>query len=179
MAQKGDFKLVEDEDALTLELPYEGDSLAMVVILPHEKDGLPAVEAKLKSALDGWLDQLDQTAPTAVEVFLPRFRLEFALRLDDALKRLGMTLAFDEGRADFAGMVGRRGLYIGAVLHKAFVDVNEDGTTAAAATAVEWQWLSPPPPTPVFRADHPFVFLIRDKRTKSVLFLGRLLDSSR
>jgi serpin B len=179
MAQKGDFKLVDAEGAQVLELPYAGGSLAMVVILPREKDGLSALETKLESGLGGWLEQLDQTPPDDVQVFLPRFRIELALRLDEALKHLGMTLAFEQDRADFAGMTGRPDLCIGAVLHKAFVDVNEEGTTAAAATAVVMMSRSLPAPPPVFRADHPFVFLIRDKRTKSVLFLGRLLDPAR
>jgi serpin B len=87
-----------------------------------------------------------------------------------------MPLAFDQARADFSGMTGRRDLCIGAVLHKAFVEVNEQGTTAAAATAVMASRGGPPPPKPLFRADHPFMFLIVDTRTQCVLFLGRLLD---
>ncbi len=90
---------------------------------------------------------------------------------------MGMRDAFDGARADFSGMDGRQQwLYIGAVIHKAFVDVNEEGTEAAAATAVVMQATSLPLPPPTFRADHPFICLIRENRTGSILFLGRVVN---
>jgi len=93
---------------------------------------------------------------------------------------MGMTDAFSP-RADFSGMDGQRDLFISAVVHKAFVDVNEEGTEAAAATGVVMRSMAVmrPRPTPVFRADHPFIFLIRDTRSGSILFLGRMVDPSR
>ena len=92
---------------------------------------------------------------------------------------MGMVDAFNDSKANFAGMDGRPDwLYIGAVLHKAFVDVNEEGTEAAAATAVVMQRKSIPTPPPVFRADHPFIFLIQENRTGSILFMGRLNEAS-
>ena len=178
MAQKSRFRLAEVEGAQVLELPYEGGAVSMVVILPGARAGLPGVEAKLASGLEGWLDRVDRERPAEVEVFLPRFRIDLALSLKDVLRRLGMPLAFDQGRADFSGMTGRPDLCIGAVVHKAFVEVDEQGTTAAAATAVVMRERSVPRPPPVFRADHPFLFLIRDQRTGSVLFLGRLAAPS-
>ena len=84
-----------------------------------------------------------------------------------------MPLAFSD-KADFSGMTGQRGLFISAVIHKAFIDVNEEGTEAAAATAVVMR--APAPPNPIFRADHAFIFLIRDNRTGSILFLGRMMN---
>jgi serpin B len=89
-------------------------------------------------------------------------------------KAMGMVLPFGVA-ADFSGMDGRKDLFIGAIFHKAFVDVNEEGTEAAAATAVVMKGGAPPAP-PVFRADHPFVFLIRDKASGNILFLGRLVN---
>jgi len=89
---------------------------------------------------------------------------------------MGMTDAFDEDKADFSGMSGKKDLFITAVLHKAFVEVNEEGTEAAAATGVVVGLTAAPPRQPVFRADHPFLFLIRDLRSNSILFLGRVMD---
>jgi serpin B len=97
-------------------------------------------------------------------------------RLDQTLGAMGMTDAFNPDRANFAGMDGRTNwLYIGAVIHKAFVDVNEEGTEAAAATAVVMRIkMAKPAPPPTFRADHPFLFLIRDNGSGSILFMGRV-----
>jgi len=92
---------------------------------------------------------------------------------------MGMADAFDSGRADFSGMTGDRDLFISAVVHKGFVDVNEEGTEAAAATAVVMTRERMPPPAPVFRADHPFLFLIRDTKTGAILFFGRILDPTK
>lgn len=112
-----------------------------------------------------------------VEVFLPKFRLEMASLLNDKLQGLGMEDAFDESRADFSGMTpARPGLYISKVVHKAFVDVNEEGTEAAAATAVIMAIKSVMSANPVFRADRPFLFMIREVASGSILFLGRCAD---
>jgi serpin B len=96
--------------------------------------------------------------------------------LASVLRSMGMTDAFSRS-ADFSGMSGRRDLYISAVIHQAYVDVNEEGTEAAAATAVTMKLLSAiPAPTPVFKADHPFVFVIRDNNSGSILFIGRVMN---
>ena len=107
---------------------------------------------------------------------LPKFKLTGECDLKDALSELGMPVAFDPARADFSGITGTRDLAISAVVHKAFVEVEEKGTEAAAATGVVMTRTAvvAAPPT-VFRADHPFFFLIRDTRTGSILFLGRLV----
>jgi serpin B len=166
--------------AQVLELPYEGDDLSLVVLLPRAADGLAALEDSLSAArLSGWLSAAGR-ARQAVEVILPRFRLESGFTLKGALVSLGMTDAFDPSRADFSGMSsGRPGLFIGEGFHKAFVEVNEEGTEAAAATGVVMVPASVPPPRPVFRADHPFLFLIRDDVTGTILFLGRVADPTR
>ncbi len=112
-----------------------------------------------------------------VDVYLPRFKFDALISLAETLQGLGMNLPFTEA-ADFSGMDGRRDLHISAVIHKAFVEVNETGTEAAAATGVVNRvHASPVAATPaVFRADHPFVFAIFDKRDGSILFLGRVVD---
>lgn len=184
MFRSGSYNLATVDGGQALELPYVGKAVSMVVILPSAIDGLPALEAKLSSSLQGWLDQLDEQTrhlpsedflPT-VEVHLPRFSIDTTFELRDPLTALGMRLAFHPLRADFSAMHAGGPLYISAVCHKACVEVDEEGTTAAAATAVvHAAYGAGPPPPPVFRADHPFLFLIRDRRTKSILFLGRLI----
>ena len=111
-----------------------------------------------------------------VEVLLPKFKTTSGFQLEKILGSMGMPQAFSRS-ADFSGMTGQRELFISAVIHKAFVNVDERGTEAAAATAVVMTRAGPPGPRPaVFRADHPFLFLIRDNRTGSILFLGRLMN---
>ncbi len=171
MHQKNSFKYAEDENVQVLELPYTGKDLSLLVLLPKKKDGLDQLEASLTlENLERWGTFLEATE---VNVALPRFELAFPFRLDDALQSLGMTDAFT-GMADFSGMEQTRELYLGAVLHKAFIAVNEEGTEAAAATAVIMQTKSISFMSVDFIADHPFVFLIRDNKTGTLLFLGRM-----
>ena len=117
--------------------------------------------------------------PHNVQVFLPRFTLQSSFLLADALAEMGMPDAFGPG-ADFSGMDGTTNLFISQVFHKAWGEVDEEGTEAAAATVVTvtTSVVGPPPSTEVFRADHPFLFFIRDTQSGSVLFLGRLADPS-
>jgi serpin B len=164
----------EDGDVQVLEMPYEDRGLAMVIVLPRRADGLAEVEKTLTA--ERWAGWVGRLREQKVEVFLPKFKLTSAFSLKDALEGLGMRLAFGGG-ADFGGMDGgREPLYLSAVLHQAFVDVNEEGTEAAAATGAAVAALAAPLPaaTPVFRADHPFLFAVRDVRTGTLLFLGRL-----
>jgi serine protease inhibitor len=173
MEQTHKFGYAETDEMQALEMPYAGGALSMIVLLPRARDGLASLEAALTAEnLDRWTAGL---RPEEVQVSLPRFEITFGVLLDAALQSLGMADAFSE-RADFSGMDGARRLYIGAVLHKAFVKVNEEGTEAAAATVVMTLGAGLPPPLPVFRADHPFLFLIREVRTGSILFLGRVLN---
>jgi serpin B len=155
--------------AQVLELPYTGKELSMLVFLPDTASGIHRLTERLTPELLGGVE----TKPTAVNVFLPRFKAESELSLKPVLMDMGMKAAF--GAADFTGMSPRgKELFIGHVLHKAFVDVNEEGTEAAAATAVIIGKLVSAPPEPkVFRADRPFVFAIRDNATGAALFLGR------
>jgi len=169
-----------------LELPYKGSEVSMVVIVPRSADGLPALEKNLTSAsLQAWVGKLEQRP---VHVFLPKFKLETTYALEKALQAMGMVRAFkDPGLSDgaqFDGMCASADpaekLYISKVLHKAFVEVNEKGTEAAAATAVMMPKKDAAPREvpffPTFKADRPFVFLIRHVRTGSILFLGRMTN---
>jgi serpin B len=161
-----------------LVLPYAGDDISMIVLLPREPDGLGKLEEKLTSEnLALWTAR---SPWQKVEVFLPKFKATSEFSLADTLGAMGMTDAFDPNKADFSGMDGRKDLYISKVIHKAYVDVNEEGTEAAAATGVIMTlgMAAPSTPIPVFRADHPFLFLIRDNRTGSILFLGRMTNPS-
>ncbi len=174
MTQTSKLGYASDEDIQILELPYMGGDLSMLVLLPREHFGLANLESSLTSGrLEAWAQQLHETA---VQVFLPRFKLRWKSRLQDPLRDLGMTDAFG-GDADFSGMNGEGGILISEVIHEAFVDVNEEGTEASAATAVVVTRSSPLEIT-TFRADHPFLFLIRDARSGSILFLGRVVDPS-
>jgi len=156
-----------------LELPYRGDQCVMTIVLPEKLDGLPAIEAALTGkSFTEWDEALRSQE---VLVYLPRFSLTSQFSLNKTLADLGMTDAFDESRANFAGMDGKENnLFISAAIHKAFVDVNEKGTEAAAATAVIMQARAMPRPAPEFRADRPFLFYISDRTTKGILFMGRL-----
>lgn len=169
-------RYMENGEFQAVELPYHGGELSMVVLLPRRIDGCGEMEAGLTPALiSGSLGQMKQQR---VEIFLPRFKLEYGIDLKNALANLGMADAFGP-RSDFSGMDGSKWLYISGVYHKAWGEVNEEGTEAAAATAVAVAARAvskPPPPPPIFRADHPFVFFIRDTRSGCMLFLGRLAE---
>jgi len=170
----GHCRYYEEGGFQALELPYKGQALAMVVLLPRSKDGLTPFESSLTSAkLETWLSKL---SPRRVDVSLPKFKLAAESELKEPLSELGMPIAFDLRKADFSGMTGTREFAISAVVHKAFVEVEERGTEAAAATGVVMsRALVAPTPPVVFRADHPFFFLVRDTRSGSILFLGRLV----
>jgi serpin B len=173
MSQTGDFGYMETDALQVLELQYEGDGLSMVVLLPKETGGLAELEQSLSAeALAGWLEGLEKRS---VVVSLPRFMMTAEFNLDEVLKAMGMADAFSSA-ADFSGMTGKRGLLISAVVHKAFVDVNEEGTEAAAATAVVVMMYCEEAMPSVFRADHPFLFMIRDNESGSILALGRLAN---
>lgn len=174
MRQLEHFSYAETDDAQILELPYVGGDLAMVVLLPKQTDGLAELEQTATAGqLDQWIAEFELRR---VEVFLPKFNITWQAPLTDPLQSLGMTSAFDKEDADFSGMSSAEEIWLSSVLHAAFVMVDEEGTEAAAVT-VAWAAAEAPAhdDTPVvFRADQPFLFLIRDLRTGAILFLGRL-----
>ena len=177
MNQTGRFEYAETPTLQILEMRYAGTGLAWDVLLPRSDDGLADLEKSLTPGnLTGWLGSLSSRTVT---VSLPKFRAQSEFSLRKVLSRIGMPSAF--GAADFSGIDGRRDLVLADVVHKAFVDVAEEGTEAAAATgttAVLVAMVQPQPPV-AFRADHPFVFLIRDTRTGLILFAGRLAEPAR
>ena len=173
MTQKQKFRYMESSNLQMLELPYVGNDLSMIVLLPKKIDGLAQIETALCTGnLTAWMGLLRERE---ILVFLPKFKMTSQFSLGKTLTSMGMSDAF-AGKADFSGMTGKKDLYISEVIHKAFVDVNEEGTEAAAATAVTMKLLSMPALPPVFRADHPFIFLIRHNPSKSILFLGRVAN---
>jgi serpin B len=175
MHQWRHFDYAETDKLQIISLPYAGYSLSLVVVLPKEVDGLPEVEREMTAEkLLKWSSELRNRD---VQLWLPKFKSTSQFMLADALRSLGMTLVFSDD-ADLSGIASGEELKISAVIHKAYVDVNEEGTEAAAATAVPLRPTAAPirePEKPVvFRADHPFIYLIRDNRTGAILFLGRL-----
>jgi serpin B len=172
MHRKGDYRYAEKEGLQVLQLPYKGDELSMVVLLP-EQGGLRHFDEDLTTeTLKGWTSDLKSKE---VDVFLPKFKMTSRFVLNDTLGRMGMEQAFSPA-ADFSKMTGGRDLYISQVVHKAYVDVNEEGTEAAAATGVAMRLTAMPSPPPVFRADRPFLFLIKDTKTGAILFMGRVAN---
>jgi serine protease inhibitor len=180
MHREGAFNYFNGETFQALEIPYKGRELSMIVLLPNDVTGLPALEQSLTAQnTQQWLSRL-RPAPKVV-VAVPRFKMTRQFRLSDTLAAMGMPSAFNAS-ADFSAMNPKRDLFISAVIHKAFVDVNEEGTEAAAATAVvvaRAMAVQRPQPPIVFRADHPFLFLIRDNRSGSILFMGRVTNPAK
>ena len=179
MTQEAKFGHFDGEGFALLEMPYNGDKLSMVILLPDEVAGLPALEKSLTAeSLRGWVGQ---AAERKIRVFAPKFELTCPANLSGPLQAMGMKDAFSDDRADFSGMIDpaeHAPIFISEVVHKAYVKVDEEGTEAAAATAVVMETTSIRDPSPVFRADHPFLFLIRDKATGTILFFGRVNDPS-
>ncbi|MCI0699953.1 MAG: serpin family protein [Planctomycetia bacterium] len=174
---QADFRYLATYDCEWLELPYVNqyadDRLAMILLLPR-KGRFTVVEKSLTAA--AIQDAVGKLSFHYGKVAIPKFQVRTTSQLNSELSRLGMPLAFS-GDADFSGMTGSRGLQIGRVVHQAYLNVDEDGTEAAAATAVQ-MFVSRPPPFS-FTADRPFLFFIRDNQTGSILFSGRVVRPGR
>lgn len=186
MHQLSDFAYAEQSGTKALCLPYRGGETDMIVLLPKSPRDLERLEKSLNAkSLQSWFDRLDSSTVTDVITTLPKFRIEKRYDLVPVLKVLGMTAAFSD-QGDFSAMKPVDltssdqldwNLKIQSVIHQVFVEVEEKGTEAAAATAIGFvvtgARISKPPPPKVFRADHPFLFVIRDRRTRAILFIGR------
>ncbi|XP_026984034.1 serpin B6 isoform X1 [Sagmatias obliquidens] len=175
MFKKSTFKMTYIEEISTkiLVLPYVGSELSMIIMLPDESTDLKTVEKELTyEKFVEWTrpDLLDEEE---VEVSLPRFKLRESYDLEGVLRALGVTDAFEGARADFSAMSAQSNLCLSRVVHKAFVEVDEQGTEAAAATAAVLM-LRCARITPRFCADHPFLFFIQHSKTRGLLFCGRL-----
>ncbi|MBS7617293.1 serpin family protein [Candidatus Bathyarchaeota archaeon] len=155
-----------------LELPYKGEEISMLILLPTEN--LDAIESSLTAEkLNEWRSKMQETKLD--EIYLPKFKIDAKYFLKNALSAMGMPTIFSPGKADLSGMSGNRELFVGFVIHQAHIEVNEEGTEAAAATAVGVELTAITPRT-VFRADHPFIFIVQQKNTGNILFLGRVVN---
>ncbi|EDL98339.1 rCG44069 [Rattus norvegicus] len=172
MFKKSTFKMtyVEEISTTILLLPYVGNELNMIIMLPDEHIELRMVEKEITYKKFIEWTSLDKMEEREVEVFLPKFKLEENHDMKDVLHRLGMTDAFEQGMADFSGIASKEGLFLSKVIHKSFVEVNEEGTEAAAATAANVTFRCM---VPYFCANHPFLFFIQHSRTNGIVFCGR------
>lgn len=177
MTQTEKFKMGFDPQLETkvLEMPYINNSLSMVILLPLKPEGLPALEEKLTGEQLHTIDDTFGMQEIKCKVSVPKFKLTDEFQLSQTLKDLGMKDLFEMSKANLSGMDGSRELYVSDVIHKAFIEVNEEGSEAAAATAVVVTTRALIR-TEHFQANHPFIFLIRDNNTGSILFLGRIVD---
>ena len=166
--------------AMALEMPYKGKRLSMIFLLPNENHSSLADLEEAMSKVKNINSILKFGYKEKVEVTLPRFKLESKLDLVEPLKQLGMTDMFGS-TADFSGMTGgtNKGLYVSEIVQKAFVEVNEEGTKATAATAAILMLNSSRPEPERFTCDRPFMFLIRDNLTGMILFSGHVTDPSK
>ena len=168
------FDYYETKDLQAIKMYYVGGDISMIVLLPKDKNGLDSLEDSLNmQKLDSIRDMMTMQPLT---IQMPKFEFETEYKLVDSLENLGIHDAFDENNADFQGMTDEQ-VYLAQAIHKAFVNVNEEGTEAAAITALVVQFASgPPEPRHEFIADHPFVFIIQENNTGEILFIGRLAN---
>jgi serpin B len=176
MNQQGRYNYYEDEKIKAIEIPYKDNEASLVIFLPIKNNGMTEFGNSFDYTY--YHEIIGSLKATEVSLSLPKFQTTFKLELGEILSRMGMPLAFDSFAADFSGMTGKRDLYISKVIHQAFIHVDEKGTEAAAATAVVMDFKSAPPSyrIKVFNADHPFVFLIKDNISGSILFMGKIMD---
>ncbi|MEM4263634.1 MAG: serpin family protein [Candidatus Woesearchaeota archaeon] len=169
--RKEKFNYFENENLQILEMPYSGEDLSMLILLPKQKN-INGLEQSISAAkLSEWRSQMSKQE---VDVFLPKFTFKKKYFLKDTLAEMGMPTAFTDN-ADFSGMDGRKDLFISIVVHEAFVKVDEEGTEAAAATGVAME-LTAAMEKNIFYANHPFMFLIQQKDTGNILFLGKVVN---
>jgi serpin B len=170
------YNYTETEQFQMLEIPYKGNEISMMIMLPREGYELSDIISSLnRENYDLWIDEMYRVK---ADIYLPKFKFETAYGLNDYLIELGMIDAFDGANADFSGIDGTTNLYISKVLHKAFIEVNEEGTEAAAATAVIFTFSMHDPDAPperiTFDCNHPFLFTIHHKETGTILFMGQV-----
>src|SRR5208282_566314 len=184
MHNSGGYYYLKGPSFQALLMPYEKDEISMLILLPDSVDGLSALERSLSAGnLEKWTAALSYEHEVIVS--LPRFKMTQQFELSSTLEGMGMKTAFDPNSADFSGMTGDKSLVISAAIHKAYIDLDENGTEAAAATAVIMEMATAmasqyaPPPPIYFTADHPFLFLIRDNVSGAILFMGRVTDPTK
>ena len=157
-----------------LELPYEGDELSMVIVVPPTHNVFRTLEGAMSAAkLDEFVAELRKYPSRAVDVYLPKFKLSTSIDMQDKLERLGIRDLFDQSKADLSGITGYRGLSVGKAVHKAFINVDEEGTEASAATGIVINFRASPDQ---FIVNRPFIYMIRHNPSGQVLFMGRVMD---
>jgi serpin B len=185
MRRTGEFKYRGSGAFQLLELPYKNKELSMIVFLPWDANGLAGLEQRLTAAsMKQWLEHFG--GDSEVIVIMPKFRMESRFALKERLAMMGMKQAFEPAEANFSGMALEESMQktgkvsISDIIHSACIDVNEEGTEASASTGVLATYTPMgqigAPQTPVFRADHPFLFLIRDNKSGAILFMGRVIN---
>ena len=181
MYSESRYAMMSGDGYRAIRLPYAGDTLAMIVVLPNDLDGADAVAGRLTGARVVELSTaLHGVEPALVNLALPRVKTAFAARLAGVFTRLGMTAAFNPAVADFSGMTGRPPrevpMAISEIVHRAVIEVTEEGTEAAAATALVPRTTALRPLPLPFIVDRPFLFYIIDGPTGAILFQGRIVD---
>jgi len=171
-SEDSNYNYTETEDLQILKLNYEGKNLSMIIVLPKENNISIAESAINYENLSNWRNDFNEIE---IDVEIPKFKFETKYLLNDLLKEMGIVDAFSPGVADFSGMDGTNYLFISTALHQAYIEVNEEGTEAAAATAIIMELSMVPDPNE-FRADHPFIFLIQHEETGAVLFMGKVMN---
>nr|XP_042900252.1 leukocyte elastase inhibitor-like isoform X2 [Parasteatoda tepidariorum] len=166
------------DDIKALELPYKGDNISMIILLPEEHNGLKSLEDSITQ--EKFLHIQKQLRTSKVIITFPKFKVEYKREMVPDFKELGAKDVLTPGQADLSGIAPTNMLYVNRIIHKAAIEVNEEGSEAAAATGIGLVPfslpLAPPPPPPEFTADHPFMYAITDKRNGMILFLGRVTE---
>lgn len=172
MNRRGHYNYAANDDMEIVELPYKGKEASLIILLPKEKEGLSKIERQLSSKnLNEWLSQ---TEYKEVSVFIPKFKLENTFDLRNNLEQMGISLAFTE-EGDFSGMT-TEDIHLAKMTHKTTVEISERGTEATAATSALFTTKGVSSKTPIFMADHPFMFFIRNNKSGQLLFMGRFTD---
>jgi len=175
MKQKNDFMVYEGNGFVVAEFPYGQGNFVINVILPNDQSGLASIASQVDNeSFAGWIGQL---AERETDVSFPRFKYGYKKTLKEVLTDMGMGIAFTED-ADFSNISDQFDLLINDVTHQTFIETNEEGTEAAAATVVTVGTTSMPPPMLIFNMDHPFIYIIRETTTNSIIFMGRVADPS-
>jgi serpin B len=175
MKQETEFSVYQGDGFILAEFPYGQGNFVMDVILPDSQDGLPNTLSSVSDAnFTSWISQMSKRK---TDVSFPRFKYGFKKKLKDVLSDMGMGIAFTDA-ADFSNISEQYDLLINDVAHQSFIETNEEGTEAAAATVVEVGLTSMPPASLVFKMDHPFLYIIRETTTNSIIFMGRVSDPS-
>lgn len=173
--EKEIFNYYEDKKIQVLEMPYDGEEISMFIFLPKNFE-IDSIDEYIN--YEKFKEIRESMKKEEIDIYIPKFKMETKCSLNTYLQNMGIKDAFSDTEADFSGITGKRELYISHALHKAFIEVNEEGTEATAATGIVME-LKAVIKRKIFRADHPFIFLIYDKKTENIIFFGRIINPER